>query len=174
MISWAFLIMLPSDKCDTTLFMIYANIDRYRTLIDTVRQQAITWTNTNLDLFHHGPISKREYLYLGANFTYCVLAWWCYWLFVQGIHRSPVNSLHKGQWRGALMFSLICTWTNRWVSNKNASDSRCHHAHYDVTVMGLVPHSVQKWLKSAVFLVTFGSVFGVKSVYRRGAVHTIQ
>ena len=22
-----------------------------------------------------------------------------------GIHRSPVNSLHKGQWRGALMFS---------------------------------------------------------------------
>ena len=78
MISWAFLIMLPSGKCDTTLFMIYANIDRYRTLIDTVRQQAITWTNTNLDLFHHGPISKREYLYLGANFTYCVLAWWCY------------------------------------------------------------------------------------------------
>ena len=26
--------------------------------------------------------------------------------FVQGIHRSPVNSPHKGQWRGALMFSL--------------------------------------------------------------------
>ena len=25
-----------------------------------------------------------------------------------GIHRSPVNSPHKGQWRGALMFSLIC------------------------------------------------------------------
>ena len=23
-------------------------------------------------------------------------------------HRSPVNSPHKGQWRGALMFSLIC------------------------------------------------------------------
>ena len=25
-----------------------------------------------------------------------------------GIHRSPVNSPHKGQWRGALMFPLIC------------------------------------------------------------------
>ena len=24
--------------------------------------------------------------------------------FVRGIHRSPVNSPHKGQWRGALMF----------------------------------------------------------------------
>ena len=27
-----------------------------------------------------------------------------YWPFVWGIHRSPVNSPHKGQWRGALMF----------------------------------------------------------------------
>ena len=31
-----------------------------------------------------------------------------YWPFVRGIHRSPVNSLHKGQWRGTLLFSLIC------------------------------------------------------------------
>ena len=33
-----------------------------------------------------------------------------YWPFVRGIHRSPVNSPHKGQWRGALMFSLIYAW----------------------------------------------------------------
>ena len=51
----------------------------------------------------------------------------CYWPFVRGIHRSPVNSPHKGPvtrkvfafwwpvnsphkglWRGALLFSLIC------------------------------------------------------------------
>ena len=31
-----------------------------------------------------------------------------YWPFVWGIHRSPVNSPHKGQCRGALMLSLIC------------------------------------------------------------------
>ena len=30
-----------------------------------------------------------------------------HWSFVRGIHRSPANSPHKGQWRGALMFSLI-------------------------------------------------------------------
>ena len=35
-----------------------------------------------------------------------------YWSFVQGIHRSPVNSPHKGQWREALMFSLISAWTD--------------------------------------------------------------
>ena len=29
-----------------------------------------------------------------------------YWPFVRGIHRWPVNSPHKGQWRGALMLSL--------------------------------------------------------------------
>ena len=36
-----------------------------------------------------------------------------YWPFVLGIHRSPVNSPHKGQWRGAVMFSLICALNKR-------------------------------------------------------------
>ena len=58
-----------------------------------------------------------------------------YWPFVRGIHRSPVNSPHKGQWRGALMFSLISTWINVWVNNREAGDLRRHRAHYDVIVM---------------------------------------
>ena len=58
-----------------------------------------------------------------------------YWSFVRGIHRWPVNSPHKGQWRGALMFSLICAWINRWVKNREAGDLRRHRAHYDVIVM---------------------------------------
>ena len=37
-----------------------------------------------------------------------------YWTFVRGIHRSPVNSPHKGQWRGTLIFSSICAWINCW------------------------------------------------------------
>ena len=41
-----------------------------------------------------------------------------YWSFVRGIRRSPVNSPHKSQWRGALIFSLICVWTNDWVKNR--------------------------------------------------------
>ena len=55
--------------------------------------------------------------------------------FVRGIHRSQVNSPHKGQWRGALMFSLICAWTNGWVNNRDAGDLRRYRAHYDVIVM---------------------------------------
>ena len=45
-----------------------------------------------------------------------------YWPFVRGIHWSPVNSPHKGQWRGALMFSLICVWINGSVNNREAGD----------------------------------------------------
>ena len=58
-----------------------------------------------------------------------------YWPFVRGIHQFPVNYPHKGQWRGALMFSLICARINGWVNNREAGDLRCHCAHYDVTVM---------------------------------------
>ena len=45
-----------------------------------------------------------------------------YWPFVWGIHWSLVNSPHKGQWRGALVFSLICAWLNGWVNNREAGD----------------------------------------------------
>ena len=58
-----------------------------------------------------------------------------YWPFVRGIHRSPVNSPHKGQWRGALMFTLICVWINGCVNNGEAGDLRRYCAHYGVTVM---------------------------------------
>ena len=57
------------------------------------------------------------------------------WPFVRGIHRSPVNSPQKGQWRGALMFSLICAWINDWVNNREVGDFRRHRSHYDVIVM---------------------------------------
>ena len=58
-----------------------------------------------------------------------------YWPFVRGIHRSPVNPPHRGQWRGALMFSLICAGTNGWVNNRDARVFRRHRAHNDVTVI---------------------------------------
>ena len=41
----------------------------------------------------------------------------------------------KGQWRGALMFSVICAWINSWANNREAGDLRRHQAHYDVIVM---------------------------------------
>ena len=60
-----------------------------------------------------------------------------YWPFVREIHRSPVNFPHKGQWRGALMFTLICARMNGWVNNGEAGDLRRYLAHYDVIVMSV-------------------------------------
>ena len=71
------------------------------------------------------------------------LTWWRHQMekfsallaFVRGIHRSPVNSRHKGQWRGVFRISLICAWINVWVNKREAGDLGRHSAHYDVTVM---------------------------------------
>ena len=71
------------------------------------------------------------------------------------IHRSPVNSPHKGQWRGALMFSLICARINGWVNNSEAGDLRRHCAHYDVIVMSrklVDEHDLRSWNRISFFI----------------------
>ena len=67
------------------------------------------------------------------------------WPFVRGIHRSPASSPHKGQWRGALMVSLIYVWINDWVNNRKACDLRRYRAHYDVIVMVYARLSNEYW-----------------------------
>ena len=57
----------------------------------------------------------------------------------------PVNSPHKGQSRGALIFSLICARINGWVNNGDAGDLRRNRAHYDVIVMHPVPWLLMSW-----------------------------
>ena len=72
--------------------------------------------------------------------------------WLRGIHRSPVNFSHTAQWRGALMFSLICAWTNDWVNKQDACDLRHHRSHYDVTAMWcwiVIQWSGQPWDISA-------------------------
>ena len=47
----------------------------------------------------------------------------------------PGEFPNKGQWRGALMFSLIWARINGWVNNHEAGDLRRHPTHCDVIVM---------------------------------------
>ena len=56
-----------------------------------------------------------------------------YWSFVRGIHRSPVNSLHRPVTRSVDVFFDL----NDWVNNREAGDLRRRRAHYDVIVMGM-------------------------------------
>ena len=64
---------------------------------------------------------------------------------------APVNYPHKGQRRGALLFSLICAWVwvNGWVNNREAGDLRRHRAHYDAIVMFYGIHCVY-WHQSMI------------------------
>ena len=101
-----------------------------------------------------------------------------YWSFVQGIHRSPVNSpasdtelwcflwsapwingwvnnreagdlrRHLAHYDVIVMFFFICAWTNGWVNNRDAGDLRRHRAHYDVTVMVYA-----RWIKTTVKMI---------------------
>ena len=62
----------------------------------------------------------------------------------------PVNSPHKGQWRAALMFSLISACTNGCANNRYAGHLKHHRAHYDVIVMlwldrALALHRLSCW-----------------------------
>ena len=75
---------------------------------------------------------------------------------MRGIHRSPVNSPHKGQWRGAFVFSLICAWINAWVNNRKAGNLGLHRAHYDVTIM---------WYKTGGYILWRLNVFALN--YKR-------
>ena len=59
----------------------------------------------------------------------------CLLALCAGNSTVPVNFPHKGQWRGALMFSLFCTPIHDWVYNREAGDLRRYRGHYDVIVM---------------------------------------
>ena len=75
--------------------------------------------------------SYNEHMMTSSNGnTFCVTGHVC-----GEFTGPPVNSPHKGQWRGALMFSLICTWINGWVNNREAGDLRHYRVHNDVIVM---------------------------------------
>ena len=79
---------------------------------------------------------------------------------------SPVqvNSPHKGQWRGALMFSLICVWINGWVNNHEGGDLRRHRGHYDVSVMV----SAGKLTKHYLLYLVFSSIEVVRNSWCLG------
>ena len=96
----------------------------------------------NLDVYAQDRIGvlERLYSFLGlgelndSRIHDDVIKWKHFprkWPFV----RSLVNSPHKGQWSGALMFSLICVWISGWVNNREAGDLRRYRAHFDVILI---------------------------------------
>ena len=71
----------------------------------------------------------------------------------RGLHRSLVNYPHWDQWGVALMFSLVCTWTNGSANHRHIGDLRRHSVelwrHCNAVVMLLVVRTLQpqiRWL----------------------------
>ena len=131
------------------------------TALNSSREPGIACSMLISPMFHHNAAIFHPYCHDDViKWKHCPR----YWPFVRGICRSPVNS-PKGQWRGALMFSLICAWTNGWVNNRDAGGLRRNRAQYDVTarqtdnmrclILGIVPHSriclIWKYIKLALF-----------------------
>ena len=79
-----------------------------------------------------------KYQILGCNETenefilvqHAAVAWWRHQMetfsallaLCAGNSPVQVTSPHKGQWRGALMFSLVYAWINDWINNREAGD----------------------------------------------------
>ena len=116
------------------------------TLIDVLQNVLISCLG--LDTAFSGPYVMHCWLQSSL-----VNSWWRhemesfprYWPFVRGIHRSAVNSPHKGQWRGAMILFLICALINGCVNTREAGDLWRHSAHYDVTIMFLWCPCVLYW-----------------------------
>ena len=110
---------------------------------------------------HKGPVSRMSAIW-NAVIHGDVIKWKHfprYWPFVRGIHRSPVNSPHKGHWRGALMF-FVCVWINGWVNfretghcnvanqyvlRSHLQQSNCHKKH-NIAVNNWVADALNRWL----------------------------
>ena len=76
----------------------------------------ITNKNSTLNMLGHSWVTHDD-----------IIKWkhfLCHWPFVRGIHWSPVDSTHKGQWYRALMFPLIYTLINVWANNRDTGDLR--------------------------------------------------
>ena len=105
--------VMLTKKCD--------NSDQKRLAEAYDGWELIWWVGNQLEINHDDVIKWKHFPR--------------YWPFVRGIHRSPVISPHKGQWRGALMFTLICARINGWVNNGEAGDLRRNRPHHDAIVM---------------------------------------
>ena len=130
----------------SSLNHVYKNqISKYRVKLRSNKEQILNVQKTRtgnkgclFQKFHHREISRIHVLFASVYDMKDVIIWKHfprYWPIVWGIHRSPVNSPHKGQWGGALMFSLIYACINVWANHRKAGDMRRHRIHYDVTVM---------------------------------------
>ena len=119
-----YFISLQKNKFRSILFLSDRDRQNYRE-----RERARGWRVEGVG----GWVGRGMWIGVMVGQGWELGVFWCRWKVT--CRRSPVNYPHKGQWRGALMFSLMCARINGWVNNGEVSYLRRHRAHYDVIVM---------------------------------------
>ena len=113
----------------TTIYMHYHQPPQFSVILVNLCSIYFMLGNINIDFICRTSYDIGSFMcdyaktadHMFSKFCQCMgngkfLTWWRhhveifprYWPFVRGIHRSLVNSPHRGQWRGSLMFSFIC------------------------------------------------------------------
>ena len=117
-----------SKQCPTAIMQVTLN-----KLVKTDRHQKPTKPGCSFEIcliglqWHHCSSVHNHY----SNDD--VIEWKHFprnWSFVRGIRRSPANSLHKGQWHGALMFSFISDNSNENTKSPSVPMWRNTHSLY--------------------------------------------
>ena len=130
---------ITSNNSDLSWMSFCSTLDQFHRKCS--RYQFIIWVWYLLSRQHFSNMMSQQscMIWQHVNTLHDDVIKWkhfpCYWPFVRGIEQSPVNSPHKGKWRGALTFSFICASINGWVYNREAGDLKCHLTHNDVIVM---------------------------------------
>ena len=106
-----FYFLHPKMYGHCSLCVVYYAVDQYQSTVPTISGILHSWWRHQTEIFSR------------------------YWPFARVIHQTPVNSPHKGQWWGALMFLWSAPCINGWLNNREAGDLRRHRAHYNVIVM---------------------------------------
>ena len=122
----------------TGFHYLISNIRKTMYVLCIICGTDITWNNgaIKLEIWTHVLLILHIIMTLSNGNIFRITGQLC-----GKIHRSPMNSPHKGQWRGALMFSLICARIDGWVNNGEAGDLRRHRVIYDVIVMSTCNYS---------------------------------
>ena len=117
----------------------------------------VNWQNWLFTLFHQsrsvlspnpivlvtiGMFSWQNHSWKLSQLIVCLvikckfpISWWRHQM-EKKFHETlcEENPPVTGQWRGVLMFSLTCAWSNDWTNNRGSGDLR-RHRHYDVIAM---------------------------------------
>ena len=126
---------LPSPESHTTVFGEMDGQAKQDTNTLRSKYEGTVIHNRSLNDVLESAAKKNSVLYLASWWRHQMDTFSALLALCAGKSPASVNFSHKGQWCGALMFSLTCAWISGWVNNRKAGDLRRHRAHYDVTVM---------------------------------------